>query len=143
MLDTMLTDRHLYCIRHKIELTCVIDGKQLEDMREIDICTIFGNALSNAVECEETISDPKKRLIHVCVFEKQGFLNIHFDNIIEETLQFEEGFPITTKGSKEIHGYGLKSIQYTVEKYHGNMKIQTNGEWFKLRILIPLPLRHD
>lgn len=143
VLDTMLTDRHLYCLRHGIEMTCVIDGKHLNDMREIDICTIFGNALSNAVECEEKIADEKKRLIHVCVFEKQGFLNIQVDNILEETLQFEEGLPVTTKGSREIHGYGLKSIRYTVSKYHGHMNVQTDGDWFELRILIPMPLRRE
>lgn len=140
VIDTILTDKHLYCIRHNIELTSVIDGKQLAEMSEVDICTIFGNVLSNAIECVEQIKKVEKRLIHICVFEKQGFLNMSFDNIIEQEVQIVDGLPITTKREKEIHGYGLKSVRYTVEKYGGHMTIHVNENWFQLKILIPMPL---
>lgn len=63
-----------------------------------------------------------------------------FDNIIEQEVQIVDGLPITTKREKEIHGYGLKSVRYTVEKYGGHMTIHVNENWFQLKILIPMPL---
>lgn len=45
----------------------------LKDMYVMDICTIFGNALDNAVECEMQIENKEKRLIHVTVSAVSGF----------------------------------------------------------------------
>ena len=46
---------------------------------------------------------------------------------------------VNTKWDKQNHGYGLKSIRYTIEKYHGNMDIEFDKNWFELNILIPKP----
>ena len=52
VLDTVLTGKSLYCARHGVELTCVADGARLGFMDVMDICTIFGNILDNAIEYE-------------------------------------------------------------------------------------------
>ena len=39
---------------------------------------------------------------------------------------------------KEFHGYGLKGIRYTVNKYDGAVSIDTKENWFDLKILIPV-----
>lgn len=88
-----------------------------------DICTIFGNALDNAIEYEQKIADKEKRLIHVSVFSQKGFLMIRFENYFEGTLMFEGDLPITTKKDSFYHGYGLKSIRYAVQKYKGVVRI--------------------
>ena len=56
----------------------------------------------------------------------------------EGNLEYQEGKLVTTKKEKEYHGYGLKSIRYTVNKYDGAVSIDTNGNWFDLKILIPM-----
>ena len=61
VLDTILTGKHLYCVQHEINFTCVADGMLLDFMNLMDICTIFGNALDNAIECVEKIGDKSKR----------------------------------------------------------------------------------
>ena len=50
---------------------------------------------------------------------------------------YQGGAFITTKRDKEFHGYGLKSIRYTVNKYDGAVSIDTKENWFDLKILIP------
>ncbi len=45
VLDTLLTSKNLYCIKHGITLTSVANGALLNHMDVIDITTIFGNAL--------------------------------------------------------------------------------------------------
>ena len=37
-----------------------------------------------------------------------------------------------------FHGYGTKSIRRIAESYGGSMTIHTEGDWFELRVLIPL-----
>lgn len=126
------------CIKNEITLTCVADGTLLNFMDVADICTIFGNALDNAIEYEQKIADKEKRLIHVSVFSQKGFLMIRFENYFEGTLMFEGDLPITTKKDSFYHGYGLKSIRYAVQKYKGVVRIDQKDQWFELKILIPL-----
>ena len=138
VLDTVLTTKSLYCVKHGITFTCVADGTLLDFMDVMDICSIFGNALDNAIECEVKIPEKEKRLIHVTVSKQKQFLILRFENYCEETLQYQEGTPVTTKKEKEFHGYGLKSIQYTVNKYEGAVSVNLEDNWFELKVLIPI-----
>lgn len=139
VVDTILTGKSITCQKHKIELTCVVDGKLLNFMHVMDICTILGNALDNAIECEIQIEEYEKRLIHVEVVSKKNFIVLRFENYFEGNLEFENNLPATTKANKEYHGYGIKSIQYTAKKYNGWATINKKGNWFEMNVVIPLP----
>lgn len=138
VLDTVLTSKSLYCAKHDITFTCVADGTLLDFMDIMDICSIFGNALDNAIECELKIADKEKRLIHVTVSQQKNFLILRFENYYEGALKMKEGRLLTTKREKEFHGYGIKSIKYTVNKYGGAVSIDTKENWFELKVLIPI-----
>ena len=137
VLDTVLTGKSLICAKHDISLTCVADGTLLNAIYVMDICTIFGNALDNAIECEILIPEKEKRLIHITVSSKNNFILIRVENYFDGTLYLQNDLPVTTKGDKKYHGYGIKSIQYSVQKYGGTISISTQKNWFELKILIP------
>lgn len=138
VLDTLITSKNLVCMRNDISMTCMLDGKAFDFMDVMDICSIFGNALDNAIECERQIAEKEKRLIHVSAFQQKNFLIIRFENYYEGKLKFEADLPVTTKKEAEFHGYGLKSLRYTVRKYGGEVSVSTEDGWFNLKILIPL-----
>lgn len=138
VLDTVLTGKSLYCAKHQIKLTCVADGARLAFMDVMDLCTLFGNALDNAIEYELSIPDKEKRLIHLEVYAKKDFLVICCENYCPTPPVFEHGLPVTTKADREYHGYGLKSMRYTAQKYGGTMTVQAKDEWFQLTLLFPL-----
>lgn len=139
ILDTLLTSKSLYCMKHNIGITCVADGTLLSFMDVMDICTVFGNALDNAIECELRISDKEKRLIHMAVFAQKQFLIISIENYCEEEIHLEEGIPLTSKKDYVYHGFGIKSMQYSVQKYGGTLSVGKEKNWFKLVAMIPLP----
>jgi len=138
VLDTVLTSKSLYCDNHGITLTSVVDGKLLDFMETMDICSIFGNALDNAIESVIKLGDKEKRLIHVTVSQQKSFLMIRVENYFEGGLEYANGQLESTKKEKAFHGYGIKSIRYTVNKYDGAVDIDTKDNWFNLRVLIPL-----
>lgn len=137
VLDVLLTSKNLSCAKKQIVMTCVVDGTLFDFMDNIDICSIFGNALDNAIECEEKL-ELEKRLIEVAAFSQKKFLIIRFENYYEGELEFSRGFPLTTKKETQFHGYGLKSLCYTVRKYGGETDISAHDNWFSLKILIPM-----
>jgi hypothetical protein len=139
VLDTILTSKVLTCQKKHILLTSVADGSLLDFMATMDICTIFGNGLDNAIEYEETLPDPEKRLIQLSVSRQKQFLMIRISNYFEGTLSFQDGLPQTTKGDRAFHGYGVKSIRSCAEKYGGSMSVDVVEQTFSVQILIPLP----
>ena len=62
VLDTVLTSKSLYCQKHGITLTCVADGTRLGFMSVMDICTIFGNALDNAIRAAK---DSQRKVVDI------------------------------------------------------------------------------
>lgn len=137
-LDTLLTERSLYCEKQGIRLSCMVDGKKLSFMPVGDICALFGNAVENAIEAVSRLERPEDRCISFQVRENRGMLVVTIDNNFSGSLEFEDGLPKTTKGESGWHGYGLKSIQRVAEKYGGQATVLAD-EMFHLTILIPLP----
>lgn len=137
ILDTILTGKSLYCYKHGITMTSVVDGKLLDFMDVVDICNIFGNALDNAIESVMRIEDKEKRLIHVTVSQLNDFVMIRIENYYEGALFTDGNDYITTKSDKKYHGYGIKSIKYTADRYDGAVYIKTDNSWFDIKIVIP------
>lgn len=137
VLDTILTGKSMYCYKHGITMTSVIDGKLLDFMDVVDICNIFGNAIDNAIESAIQIEDKEKRLIHITVSQVNDFVMIGIENYYEGTLRTDGENFLTTKKDEQYHGYGIKSIKYTADRYDGAVYINTDNNWFDIKIAIP------
>ena len=137
VLDTILTSKSVFCQNHDIRFTCVVDGGAVDFMGVMELSTLFGNALDNAIEAVGQIPDPEQRLIHLSVSRQKGFVRIRVENRCTDSLIVGAELPGTTKSDKRFHGYGLKSICATAEKYGGSATVRAEGGWFELRILIP------
>lgn len=138
VLDTILAAKVFQCRKNKIKITCVANGELLGFMHVTDICSIFGNALDNAIEHVIMIPDEEKRLIHMSVSAKRSFVFIKIENYCEEKIVRNENHLITTtKADKENHGFGLRSICATAEKYGGSVDFRQQNNWFELKVLIP------
>ncbi len=138
VLDTILTEKSLYCQKNYINISCVADGKKLDFMASADIYSIFGNALDNAIESVIKIKDVDKRLVDVLIYQKNNFLVVNIINPIEEHPVFDGELPESTKPKNGYHGFGLKSIRHTVKHYSGTMNVDIKEDKFKLTILFPL-----
>lgn len=143
VLDVVLTEKCLYCEAHRINMTCLVDGKLLEFVEPVDLYTLFGNALDNAIESVMQQTDKQKRVIQVAAYEEQGMLLIRVRNYCDRVPVLVDGLPVTTKEDMDYHGFGIKSIRYTAEKYGGGIAVQTGSNFFSLQILLPIPKGDD
>ena len=134
-LNVVLMEKGLVCRRHGIRLSCIADGELLDFMGEPDIYAIFGNLLDNAIAAVQAL-DVEERSIGVSVRRVNSFTVVNVYNGYLGSLKFENGFPVTTK-TELGHGYGLKSIYYTAEKYGGVMQLSTEDNIFNVKLLFP------
>ena len=139
VLDTILTEKSLYCKERGVTVSCVADGSQMGFINTIDLYAILGNALDNAIEAVEKFHHQEKRQIDVMIYRQQHFLVINIVNPVKEKLVFEEELPRTTKPDRFHHGFGLKSILYIVKKYDGHLNVSEEDDCFSLKILMPIP----
>lgn len=137
-LDVILTDKRLHCTTNGIQFTCIAEGAKMGFMEAMDIFSLFGNALDNAIECTEKLP-PEKRFIHLSVRATNQLLLIHIENPFEGRLEMLDGIPVTTKNDKDYHGYGMRSMKHIVKKYGGDLSVSTDGMLFQLNIMIPIP----
>lgn len=134
-LDLILMEKQLYCKEHGITFTCICDGEQLGMMDTMDIYSLFGNAIDNAIEGIRD-ADEKNRVIGLRVGRRGSFLTIHIENYLSHSLRIVDGLPVTSKDA-DYHGFGVLSIRHVVNKYGGTMSIRTDQNLFRLDILIP------
>ena len=85
-LDTVLTEKKLTCQSNQISMSCIADGSQLAFMDELDLYTLFGNALDNAIEANRKISNVHERWISVQIQNKKGILLVEIVNPYEGSL---------------------------------------------------------
>ncbi|MBR1814729.1 MAG: GHKL domain-containing protein [Lachnospiraceae bacterium] len=136
-LDVVLTEKSLYCEAHQISMTCLVDGSCVSFVDVMDLYSMFGNAIDNAIESVMKVKDPEKRVIQVAGYREKDFAFIRIRNYCEDVPVLTDGLPQTSKEKNGYHGYGLLSIRSTAEKYGGDIRIDTGENSFTLQILIP------
>lgn len=137
-LDIVINEEMPYCDRHGIRLDVMADGKLIDFMAPSDVYSLFGNALRNAVESVET-EEETHREIELRIHRTGEYAVITVKNYCSRQLEFRNGLPLTHKEDEHFHGYGLRSMEYIVKKYGGNMVIDNSGNMFLVKIIIKLP----
>jgi len=111
-----------------------------------DICALYANAIDNAIEaCRKLEQDC--RTIHIQGKTQKGLFCLRVRNPAAPSgtepapvtpRRFKEVLP-TSKPDKSSHGFGLKSMQEIVSRYHGEMELQTADGMFEVFLYLPLP----
>lgn len=101
------------------------------EMSQTDICTVVGNALKNAVEELEEVS--QDAYIEIKFSEGNQFAQMEMSNsIIHQKHKSEKNSILHDKH----FGYGLENIRRTVEKNNGKVEYEVDNEIFKIKVII-------
>ncbi len=136
-LDTILTEKGLLCERRSITLSSIADGSALGFMPVSDVYSLFGNALDNAIEAVDRLADPTRRVISLDVRTRRSVLVMSVENYCDFVPQFRDGLPVSERG--EGHGYGMRSMRVTAERWGGSLSATCEDGLFRLGVVIPLP----
>ena len=135
----IIVNYYLYlAIKENIEFA--VWGKLTEKMplEMFDITTLMGNILQNAFEAAIKADVPR---IRVELVEHKEEIFVVVSNSVAKRVNTKADFFMTSKEDKENHGFGLKNIAATVEKYHGECYMESileNREvLFQISIAIP------
>lgn len=135
VLDILLTEKRLVCEKEGIEITCMVAGVNLDFMEEMDQYALFSNALTNAIRAVSDLPTGQARNITLTVYQEIGLTYIHMENPCAERVEFQNGLPKTKRDSR-YHGYGMKSMVRTAEKYKGVLTTRQEEGIFHLDIVL-------
>lgn len=96
-----------------------IKNNNLSMIEPYDMVTILGNLLDNALEAAKNSA---QKIVSFETDYRNNFSIIIVSNSCD-TNPMSDGktLPATTKGNKQLHGFGLKSVKNTVKKYNGDI----------------------
>ena len=102
-------------------------------MSDFDLNMLLSNLLDNALEA---IEKAEERVLTVRIKYIKRILYISVYNSYNGHVKKKGNKLLTTKVKKEEHGIGMTSIQSIVDKYQGEMTIQTSEDMFKTDIIM-------
>lgn len=137
MLDAILNSKLSLIQSRNIEINAKAVVPSELKVSEIDLCTIIGNLLDNAMEACLKQPENEKRYIRVYIGILKGQLYITVTNSMSGNVNKEGKSYFTTK-NRETHGFGLMRIDRIVDKYEGYVNRQNEKGVFITEIMLPI-----
>lgn len=137
ILDVILSKYTDICAEKGIRFETDILSDNLSFFNGSDISALFNNLLDNSVEAAE---QSKEKYIHLQIANTlDAYHKIKLVNSCNTPPTVQNGILRTTKQNHDLHGFGIKSIKKTVNKYNGEMQwvYNTVENQFEITIIIP------
>lgn len=129
--DIILKDKMAKATEYNIQIEDNIELIHVNFIEPLDLSTIFGNLLDNAIEASKFIEEQEKRCIQISAKKEKNFLVIGIKN----NKQNEN---VDNVSKKVIHGYGLINVRNAIHKYGGEIDINKTKNKFIVNVIIPL-----
>jgi len=135
--DSIINEK--YSIMERNNISFELEGVFCESLliKPVHICTIFANAIDNAIEACIKIEETSMRKIKIEIKNSRNFLVLSFTNSVKGKLKITNKNIIkTSKVDKKNHGFGLENIRSAVNEYNGDFKIKVDEDLFELEIVL-------
>jgi len=116
--------------RRHIRIGLALDFPEIIPVDEMELATVFANALENAIHAAEKLPEGR-RMIEVKVLSHPRFM-LQISNTYDQPVTFDEnGIPLA---NEQDHGFGTRSIVAFCEKNKAFFEFKAEESTFKLRI---------
>ena len=139
VLNSILCERKFVAeskgILYKVRLG---NNLRIDFIEDLDLISIVGNLLDNAIEAAERAEKDKHVVCHMYMGNDSHFLVMGFRNNYIVPLIKEKERYISTKRDSSNHGIGLHTVKKLVEKYGGIMRINPGEQEFSVEIIFTI-----
>lgn len=138
MLNAILSRYKRQCNEKNIEFITDIRKGTTDFINDNDLTALFCNLLDNAMEAADGIPGGYIE-INTTKRKSTDFIVLSVINSCRNNpFSSRSHLLVTDKADKKKHGFGIKSIRKTVEKYQGNIQMYYNDEAFSFHTIITL-----
>lgn len=133
--DAIVSSKVSIAKKNGINVNCKARVPKMLTVSDVDLCTILGNLLDNAIEsCTQVESDKRFLRIYIGIYRKQLYISI--SNATSEVTRKKIAELVTRKQGE--HGFGLRRINRIAEKYDGYVNLKNEPGVFATEVMLPL-----
>ena len=133
VVDAILYKFYDIAEKNNIKFTVTGHMPQTCNIETYDLCSLFYNLLSNAVEASQK-SDKKEIEVDLSYVDEDIIIKIK--NYYNGKLKTKDGEVITEKSDKNLHGWGMQNAKDSENKYNGVMDIEIDNNIFSVTVLL-------
>ena len=134
MADAVLNSKLSVAEQKSIQLNVKAHIPKGIEMTDVEMCSVLGNLLDNAIEaCEKLPCEKRFLRVYIDKFKGQFYLSVQNSS---PSIQRDKGIFRTTKAG--THGFGLFRIDRIAKKYGGYVNRQYEEGVFATELLLPL-----
>lgn len=123
MLNILLADRKQAAESSGIRFEVKVESTGLGFIEPMDVTTLFGNLLENALQAAGRCSGERYMKVHIKNYNEM--LSIRIENSVEKEVMIKNGRPVGTGGKGT--GIGCLNVERCVERYGGSV-LYKNGD---------------
>lgn len=129
-LDYLISSKMALAEQEQIKTKVNIEYPHNTNIRSVDLTTILGNLLDNALEAAKAAPE-SLRFLNLTMRRINAMLIIKVENGYGNTPIQENGKLLTSKKDKSFHGWGLKSVQTAADRYDGTIRTDYKDHVFQ------------
>lgn len=137
VLDIVLSEKRAIAAARKIDFTSYADGTGLDYLEELDLYSLVGNALGNAIDAVSKLPEGE-RFISLTLRTENGMTALHVENPYSGEVEMENDLP-KSRRDRRYHGFGMKSMERICEKYGGTLAVTAKEGIFSLDAVLFRP----
>lgn len=134
-LDATLSAKKTLAESQGIQFSAKLNLEENLPIAPEDICTIFGNALDNAIEACLRLDEKQQKSIDVLLVQLDAVLLCKIINTAPEQTGSDLS---TSKNDKENHGFGIANLTESLAKYDSVPEIEWAQGSYSLSFILPL-----
>lgn len=132
-LNLLLSSYATKAKQRDIQFVTNIEFSDLSVFSDTEICSLFSNALENAIHACEEIMEREKRKIVLQIYSKHQKICIDLRNRCQKEPLFRNEVPIS---NRQGHGFGTKSMVHIIEKHEGIYRFSYENGWFIFQVIV-------
>ena len=124
LVNAIASNKAAECRKNEIDFDFDLRVPETLDIEEIDICKAYVNIFDNAINAAKAIDGKRYVKINSFTDESDGMLYITGENNVAPDYEDKK------KSRTGEHGYGLRILRDTAEKYGGRLVTDDKGDTF-------------
>ena len=139
VLNALISEKVTYAKKNNVQIDVFLEPNiQFGALREIDMISMIGNLLDNAIRGAQECENFRTVQIRIFMQNKRNILVVKIVNNCTGKILIENGEIKSTKKEQGLHGLGIKSVNHTAEKYDGYLEYYIKDEKFVALLILPV-----
>ncbi|MFJ7732121.1 GHKL domain-containing protein [Lysinibacillus sp. NPDC097231] len=142
-LSILLQTKKLTAQNHNIDMDFTISQDAFNKIKTTDLIKILSNLIDNAIDAATELPEGQRKITICCNADETQYefkITNTGPNIVDTSQIFKQGFSTKKPESEKIRGQGLFIVREIVNKYNGQISIESSNH-LETTAIVNIPIK--